>query len=130
GAIAALAIAGALTPGLYVILLAGSSLLHAWGNAGAYTLIAELVPDEDRVHGNALLSTFTQASYVVGPALAGGLAAVAGPGGVIAVDGASWPVLAVTCGMTRSTRQMVAPETGRATSGSRAILADRRLTGL
>jgi MFS family permease len=130
GAIAALAIAGALTPGLYVILLAGSSLLHAWGNAGAYTLIAELVPDEDRVHGNALLSTFTQASYVVGPALAGGLAAVAGPGWVIAVDAASWAVLAVTCGMTRSTRQMVAPETGPATSGSRAILADRRLTGL
>ena len=42
-------------------MLAGSSLLHAWGNAGAYTLIAELVPDEDRVTGNALLSTFSQA---------------------------------------------------------------------
>ena len=75
GTIAALAIAGALTPATYVILLAGSSLLHAWGNAGAYTLIAELVPDEDRVTGNALLSTFSQASYVVGPALAGALTA-------------------------------------------------------
>jgi MFS family permease len=57
-----------------------------WGNAGAYTLIAELVPDEDRVTGNALLSTFNQASYVVGPALAGGLTAWAGPGWVIAAD--------------------------------------------
>ena len=43
GTIAALAVAGVLTPGGYIVLLAGSSLLHAWGNAGAYTLIAELV---------------------------------------------------------------------------------------
>src|SRR5690242_4531512 len=97
GTIAVLAVADALTPASYVILLAGSSLLHAWGNAGAYTLIAELVPDEDRVTGNALLSTFNQASYVVGPALAGGLTAWAGPGWVIAVDAASFAVLAVVC---------------------------------
>src|SRR4029077_12185027 len=97
GTIATLAIAGALAPTVYVILLAASSLLHAWGNAGAYTLIAELVPDEDRVNGNALLSTFTQASFVVGPALAGGLTAWAGPGWVVAVDAASFAVLAATC---------------------------------
>jgi MFS family permease len=129
GTIAALAVAGALTPAVYVILLAGSSLLHAWGNAGAYTLIAELVRDEDRVTGNALLSTFSQASYVVGPAVAGVLTAWAGPGWVIAADAASWAVLAVTCGMTRSARQIPSAP-GPATSGARAILGDRRLTGL
>lgn len=66
--------------------LASSSLLHAWGNAGAHTLIAELVPDEDRVTGNALLSTFNQVSYVVGPGAAGGLIGWAGPGWAIAAD--------------------------------------------
>jgi MFS family permease len=143
GTIAALAIAGALAPATYVILLAGSSLLHAWGNAGAYTLIAELVPEEDRVTGNALLSTFNQASYVVGPALAGGLTAWAGPGWVIAADAASFAVLAVTCRWAPTSAaptspaqppadpvQAIPPPAGMATSGSRAILGNRRLAGL
>jgi Major Facilitator Superfamily len=141
GTIAALAIAGALAPVTYVILLAGSSLLHAWGNAGAYTLIAELVPDEDRVTGNALLSTFNQAAYVVGPALAGGLTAWAGPGWVIAADAASFAVLAVTCRwappVSTSPAQpssvpgpAIPPPASMATSGSRAILSNRRLAGL
>ena len=138
GTIAALAIAGSLAPATYVVLLAASSLLHAWGNAGAYTMIAELVPEEDRVSGNALLSTCTQASYVVGPALAGVLAAWAGPGWVIAADAATFAVLAVTCGT--ASRSPVPPSpapveavpaaAGMATSGWRAILGDRRLVGL
>jgi hypothetical protein len=145
GTIAALAIAGALTPAVYVILLAGSSLLHAWGNAGAYTLIAELVPDEDRLIGNALLSTFNQASYVVGPALAGGLAAWAGPGWVIAVDATSFAVLAAVCRWAPGSGVRAAapppdeamlldeamlPAETRAPSGIRAVLGDRRLAGL
>jgi len=147
GTVAALAIAGTLTPGWYVALLAGSSLLHAWGIAGAYTMVAELVPDDDRVTGNALLSTFSQAAYVVGPALAGGLTAWAGPGWVIAADAASFAVLAIVC---RSVSRAApapgsAPESapgsssesapGSATGsaeagGGRAILRDRRLAGL
>src|SRR5262245_26749590 len=131
GTIAALAIAGALAPATYVILLAGSSLLHAWGNAGAYTLIAELVPDEDRVTGNALLSTFNQASYVVGPALAGGLTAWAGPGWVIAADAASFAVLAATCRFApTSPSPAPVPAIQPPTSASRAVLGDRRLAGL
>ena len=140
GTIAALAIVGALAPAAYIALLAGSSLLHAWGNAGAYTLIADVVPDEDRVTGNALLSTFNQASFVVGPALAGGLAAWAGPGWVIAADAASFAVLAATCGWASrsatpsrqeppSQRPDASPP-GAASSGARAILGDRRLVGL
>ena len=46
---------------MYVTLLAVSSLLHAWGSAGAYTFIAESLPEDgDRVNGYAILSTFTQ----------------------------------------------------------------------
>lgn len=139
GTIAALAIAGALAPAVYVILLAGSSLLHAWGNAGAYTLIAELVPDEDRVNGNALLSTFVQASYVVGPALAGGLTAWTGPGWVIAIDAASFALLAVTALWARAAAVPTPPAqpssaipspVSTATGGIRAILSNRRLTGV
>jgi MFS family permease len=140
GTIAVLAIAAALTPAWYVVLLAGSSLLHAWGNAGAYTLIAELVPADDRVTGNALLSTFSQASYVVGPALAGGIAVWAGPGWVIAADAASFAVLAAVCARASSTdrvapasrpaaaRAVAAP--GQPESGRRAILGNRQLVGL
>jgi MFS family permease len=132
GTIATLAIAGALAPTVYVILLAASSLLHAWGNAGAYTLIAELVPEEDRVNGNALLSTFTQASYVVGPALAGGLTALAGPGWVIAADASTFAVLAVTCLSVPAARasSAIPSPASVATSGVRAILSDGRLTGV
>jgi Transmembrane secretion effector len=137
GTIAVLAVAGVLNPVLYVVLLAGSSLLHAWGNAGAYTLIADLVPEEDRVTGNALLSTFSQASYVVGPALAGGIAAWAGPGWVIAVDATSWAVLAgVTRWASRSVSRIAPAEPVTeepeqvSTSGIRAILGNRQLAGL
>jgi MFS family permease len=138
GAIAVLAVAGLLDPALYVVLLAVSSLLHAWGNAGAYTLIAESLPEEDRVTGNAILSTFTQAAVVVGPALAGGLTALVGPGWVIAADAASFAFLAAIC-WTASPRSATASPR-RATAGSAApaaatggwhtILGQPRLLGL
>ena len=53
----------------YVALLAASSLLHAWGISGQYTLVAEHLPPESRTAGNALLSSFGMAAYVVGPLL-------------------------------------------------------------
>jgi MFS family permease len=132
GTVAGLAIAGRLTPVTYVVLLAVSSLLHAWGNAGAYTLIAQWVPDEDRVTGNALLSIFNQASYVVGPALAGGLAAWAGPGWVIAADAGSFAVLATTCYRAPRFSAIPAPaqSSSQPSSGHRAILRNRQLVGL
>jgi MFS family permease len=70
---------GALRPGWYVALLAASSLLHAWGISGQYTLVAEQLPPQARTAANALLSGFTMAAFVIGPALAGVLVAAAGP---------------------------------------------------
>jgi len=129
GAVAVLAVAGLLHPIAYVALLATSSLLHAWGNAGAYTLIAELLPDdEDRVAGNSLLSTFTQAAIVVGPALAGGLTALVGPGWVIGADAASFAVLAVTA--RSAPVGPPPPPGGEARGGWRTILDRPRLLGL
>lgn len=132
GAVAVLAVAGLLGPVGYVALLAVSSLLRAWGTAGAYTLIAELLPQQDRVSGNALLSAFTQAAFVVGPALAGGLTALVGPGWVIGVDAASFAVLAL-CGLTVSPGRAAGagvPPAAPAAGGWRTILDRPALLGL
>ena len=55
GAVPLAWLAGLLAPPLYVVLLAVSSLLHAWGNAGKYTLLAELLPSEQRLAANTLV---------------------------------------------------------------------------
>jgi MFS family permease len=129
GLIAVLAVAGLLSPILYVVLLAISSLLHAWGSAGAYTLISESLPEEDRVAGNALLSTFTQAAIVVGPALAGGVTALTGPGWVIGADAVSFAFLALTVWRRKPTAVPTQEETTTA-GGWRTISGQPRLLGL
>jgi DHA3 family macrolide efflux protein-like MFS transporter len=96
GLIGALALAGLLGPAGYVALLGASSVLSAWGVAGKYTLIADLLPPEQRVAGNTVLGLADQLSLMIGPALAGLVTAVAGPAVVITADAASWVVLAVS----------------------------------
>lgn len=103
--IAALGLAHMLTPGWYVALLGISSLLHAWGSAGTYTMIAELLPDEDHVPGNALLSTISQTTFIVGPAMAGILVPIIGPIWALGADAVSYGVLAaVAWGLSRRVR--------------------------
>jgi MFS family permease len=133
GTVAALALAGRLSPAGYVSLLAVSSLLHAWGSAGTYTLVAEVLPDRHRIAGNALLSTFTLAAIVVGPALAGAVSTLAGPGWVIGIDAASFAVLAVSCATAARRGGAPAPAVNpepRATGGWRVVLREPRLLGL
>jgi len=96
GLIGCLALAGLLGPAGYVALLGASSVLSAWGIAGKYTLIADLLPAEQRVAGNTVLGLADQLSLMIGPALAGLVTAAAGPAVVIAADAASWVVLAVS----------------------------------
>ena len=105
---------GALAPGLYVALLAASSLLHAWGISGQYTLVAEHLPPEARTAGNALLSTFGAVAYVVGPLLAGLVVATAGPAVPIAADAASFAVLAVAAATARGRQRTTALPTAEA----------------
>ncbi len=94
---------GVLHPVLYVALLAGSSVLHAWGSAGRYSLVAQMLPPQQRLAANALLSSSVSASIVVGPALAGFLAAVISPAWLIGLDALSFAVLAVQVGGVRAT---------------------------
>ena len=96
GLVGCLALAHVLAPAGYVALLGASSLLSAWGVAGKYTLIADLLPGDKRVAGNTVFGLTDQISLMVGPALAGVVAALAGPALVITLDAASWAVLAVS----------------------------------
>ncbi|WP_405705865.1 MFS transporter [Streptomyces xanthophaeus] len=81
---------------LYVALLAVSSVLHAWGQAGIYTLLARQLPERDHLAGNAVLSGVGSLATVIGPPLAGALIVWGGAATVIAVDAATFLVLAVT----------------------------------
>ncbi|MEU9081077.1 MFS transporter [Streptomyces sp. NPDC048357] len=85
---------GTLSIELYVVLLAVSSVLHSWGQAGVYTLLAGLLPERDHLAGNAVLSGIGSLSTVLGPPLAGALILWGGAATVIAVDAATFLVLA------------------------------------
>ncbi|MFJ3961808.1 MFS transporter [Streptomyces sp. NPDC090036] len=87
---------GMLSIELYVVLLAASSVLHSWGQAGIYTLLARLLPERDHLAGNAVLSGIGSLSTVFGPPLAGALILWGGAATVIAVDAATFLVLAAT----------------------------------
>lgn len=93
GLIAVLSIAGALPPYVYVVLLAGSSLMAAWGNAGEYTILSALAGPDGRLAVNSLASAQVSFATIVGPLLAGLLLGRLDPGWLIAFDAASFAVL-------------------------------------
>jgi hypothetical protein len=95
GGIAVLYAAGMLAPLFYLVLLAGSSLMYAWGNAGQYTMLAELGGPDGRMAVNSLASAQVSFATIVGPVLAGVLLGVVGPDLLLAVDAASFAFLGV-----------------------------------
>ncbi|MFV2020254.1 MFS transporter [Micromonospora sp. LOL_023] len=125
-------LAGALDIALYALLLGLSSLLRSWGSAGRFTLIAELLPQEHRLAGNALIGLFAEASMLVGPALAAILIGVGGPVLVIAVTAATFAVLAITylLAVPRTARAPIEQRQASSLAGFTAIWRDRTLLGL
>ncbi|WP_143447647.1 MFS transporter [Kineosporia sp. R_H_3] len=109
GAVPALAAAGLLDVRGLAVLLGVASLLGPWGSAARYTLLAQVLPDDDRVAGNALLSTVTELGTLVGPAVAAVLIAASGPVSAFAVDAATFVALAVAY---RAARRLVPPPDG------------------
>jgi predicted MFS family arabinose efflux permease len=109
---------GLLGPITYVALLAGASLLHAWGGAGKYALVAQLLPPGERPAANALLSAGGAAALVLGPALAGLLVTAVGPAWLIGLDALTFGYLALrargAAGGTDEERWMPRPGRGRA----------------
>jgi MFS family permease len=95
GLVAILGAAGALTPELYVALLAASSLMTAWGTAGQYTMLSELGGPDGRLAVNALASAQVSFATIVGPLLAGVFLGVVSPGLLLAFDAASFALLGI-----------------------------------
>jgi predicted MFS family arabinose efflux permease len=100
-AIALLWTAGSLTPFAYLGLLAGSSVLSAWGNAGQYTLLSELGGTEGRLAANSLYTAQMSLAVIAGPALAGLLLAPLGAGSLLGLDAASFAFLGIQAWRTR-----------------------------
>jgi MFS family permease len=95
GAVPLAWLVGLLTLPLYVVLLAFSSLLHAWGSAGKYTLLAELLPEEQRLAANTLVSSLSFAATIAGPAIAGVLVLYLSSALVLGLDALTYALLAV-----------------------------------
>jgi MFS family permease len=101
GAIPLAWLAGLLTPQLYVVLLTVSSLLHAWGSAARYTLLAELLPDAQRLAANTLVSSVSFAATIAGPAIAGVLVTYVSSALVLGLDALTFLFLAMLVARTR-----------------------------
>ncbi|GAB3868481.1 MFS transporter [Dactylosporangium cerinum] len=129
GAVALLYACGGLSIGRYVVLLAMSALLSAWGSAGRYTVIAQVLPTTLHLPANALLTVIAEASTVAGPVIAGMLIAVLGAPAVLAVDAATFAVLAVSFLQIRSLTP-AQPPTGDRGEGFAVIGRDPHLLGL
>ncbi|WP_206336426.1 MFS transporter [Streptomyces torulosus] len=125
---------GVLHPVLYVVLLAGSSVLHAWGSAGKYSLLARILPPEQRLAANALVSSSASASIIIGPAIAGFLATVLSPAWIIGIDAASFAVLAFQVGRlggAATTAETAAPvDTGQSAAGLHLLRRQPELLGV
>jgi predicted MFS family arabinose efflux permease len=132
GVIALLWALDALAPLVYVPLLAGSSLMFAWGNAGQYTMLSELGGPDGRLAANSLATAQVSFAVIVGPALAGPLIAGVGPGWLVALDAASFAFLGIQAWRTHTgasaTEQPV--DTRAAESGFQLLRRRRDLLAL
>ncbi|MFD3548283.1 MFS transporter [Streptomyces sp. NPDC058655] len=126
---------GGLDVGWYVALLAASSVLHSWGQAGIYTTLAGLLAERDQLAGNAVLSGIGSLATVVGPPLAGLLIVHGGAATVIAADALTFAVLAATflLGAPRGGAPLPDPAAGKGSSrgaGFAVIGRTPALTGM
>jgi predicted MFS family arabinose efflux permease len=92
---------GNLAPAAYLGLLAGSSVLSAWGNAGQYTLLSQLGGPDGRLAANSLYSAQGSLAVIAGPALAGLLMAPLGTGSLLGLDAASFAFLGIQAWRTQ-----------------------------
>ena len=131
GCLGTIAVLGdALSPAGYVALLAGSSLLNAWGNAGEYTMLAELGGPDGRLATNSLAGAQVSLAVIVGPVLAGGIAGWVGPVWVIAADAVSFAVLGIVAWRTHTGAQAEQPVDPKAAESGFKLLRRRDLLSL
>lgn len=132
GAIPIAWLGGLLSLPLYVGLLAVSSLLHAWGHAGTYTLLSAVAAPEQRLSANTLVTTLDFGATIIGPAIAGALVTFASPALVLGLDAVTFVFLAGVVGSTRvKDSNRPAPLPGEAPlSAVRVLRAHPDLLGL
>nr|WP_245603557.1 MFS transporter [Salinispora cortesiana] len=125
-------LAGVLDIWLYTVLLGLSSLLRSWGSAGRFTLVAELLPPKHRLAGNALIGLFAEASVLFGPALAAVIIGLGGAVVVIAIDAATFAVLAGTylLAVPKTARVPLEARRSSGLAGLAGISRDRGMLGL
>jgi hypothetical protein len=87
GGISVLHLAGELTAGRVVALVAVGSVTLPWGRGGAHSLIATLVGPKDRLPVNSWVMSQAAVAAIAGPALGGVLAGLINPALVPIVDG-------------------------------------------
>jgi DHA3 family macrolide efflux protein-like MFS transporter len=121
-----------LSAGLYVALLAVSSILQAWGKAGRYTMLAELLPREHHLAGNSLVNVMLELSTVFGPLLAALVIARTGAAQVFILVAITYAVLAATYrfAVPPGAAQALVRAGASRSAGLRAIGGDRGLVGL
>jgi MFS family permease len=132
GMVALLWAVGSLAPYAYVGLLAGSSLMSAWGTGGQYTMLSELGGPDGRLAVNSLATAQVSFAVIVGPSIAGALIAWVGPGWLIALDAASFAYLGIQAWHTpTSVAEAEQPvDAHAAESGFRVLLRRRDLLSL
>jgi MFS family permease len=96
-------------PTMAVILLVAApmAVLRAFFRAGYLAAMPNLVGRSQLARGNGVLETAFSASFIVGPALAGFLVTVIGPGETLALDAVSYAVSSV--GLVLIRRDLKAP---------------------
>jgi predicted MFS family arabinose efflux permease len=107
-AMAALAVATALGPARAVILVPIAVVLGAGEGMflpGSFSIVPELLPDEDLQAGNALVLAGTQVATLAGPAIGGVIVAAFGSSPAFALDAASFAISAVTLAGVRAGRR-------------------------
>jgi predicted MFS family arabinose efflux permease len=130
-AIATFSLLGKLAPAAYVLLLAGSSVLFAWGTAGQYTMLSALGGPSGRLAANSLANAQASAAVIAGPAIAGLLIPHFGPAWLIALDAASFASLGLQASRVPLSEIVSEPpvDTAVVESGFQ-LLRRRRLLGL
>ena len=96
-------------PTLAVILLVAAPLavFRAFFRAGYLSSMPSLVGRSQLARGNGVLETAFSAAFILGPALAGLLVTVIGPGETLAVDAASYAISSI--GLVLIGRELKAP---------------------
>ncbi|OGD12676.1 MAG: MFS transporter [Candidatus Aminicenantes bacterium RBG_13_62_12] len=113
-ATAVLTFIGIVRPWHLILLALGFGAANAFDAPARQSIVVELVEREDLTNAIALNSTMFNAAAVVGPALAGALYALAGPGWCFALNGLSFfAVIAALLAMKLRERR---PRPGRASA--------------